>query len=234
MVVKFITLKWGTKYSAQYVNKLYHSIEQTYSDKFEFHCFTDDYTDINKNCQVKSIETLPNYNNKLFTFSKIDLFAGLPFEGPYVLLDLDLLILKDLKPYFDEYKFKEPRIGYCYWTNPERIYESHHKGDCYVNSSFVTWDGDQLKHIYDTYISNKKIVDYKFKTFDKFLFYFCDMKYHPKGVMYSYNFGSDYPNDIEKNKFRDQYIAIFNTSATTGGIELHESEGWAREYFDSL
>jgi len=234
MVVKFITLKWGTKYGPEYVNRLYRSIKNTYSGPFEFYCFTDDYTDIDKECKLKSIDLLPSYNSNVFTIAKIDLFARLPFKGPYVLLDLDVLILKDLKSYFDEYRFKEPRLGYCYWSDPNRIYESYHKGDCYVNSSFVTWNSDQFKYVYDTYYQNKKIIDYKFRSFDKFMFYFCDLKYHPKGIMYSYNFGSEYPDDLEKYKLRDQYIAIFNTSGTNGGLELHECEGWARSRFDCL
>lgn len=234
MVVKFITLKWGTKYGPEYVNKLYSSIKKTYSGDFEFYCFTDNNSYLNSSIRIRNITDLPHFNTDVFTIAKIDLFAGLPFEGPYVLLDLDVLILKDLKPYFDEYQFKESRLGYCYWTDPERIYVSYHRGDCYVNSSFVTWKEDQLKYVYDTYIENKKIVDYKFRSFDKFMFYFCDLNFHPKGIMYSYNFGSEYPDDLEKEKWRDQYIAIFNTSSTTGGKELHETKGWARERFDSL
>jgi hypothetical protein len=233
MAVKFITLKWGTKYGPEYVNRLYHSIKKTYSDSFEFHCFTDDYTNIDKGCQLHSLDNLPHFGVDVFTLAKIDLFNELPFEGPYVLLDLDVLILRDLKPYFDEYQFKEPRIGYCYWQDPDRIYHSYQRGDCYYNSSFVTWTGDQLKHVYDTYTDNQMAVVWKFKSFDKFMFYFCDLTFHPKGVMYAYNFGTEYPDDEPGILHEDYYLTIFNTSGINEGKELHEADGWAKDRWES-
>ena len=222
MLVKFITLKWGTKYGPEYVNRLYKSIKKTYSGPFEFYCYTDDNTSIDNDIICKDIRSLAHFDTNVFTLVKMDLFVNLPFEGPYVFLDLDILVLKDLKIYFDEYQFKEPRIGYCYWTDPERIYNSYHKGDCYVNSSFLTWDNNQFSYICETYEKNKNIINYKFRSFDKFLFYFCKLNYHPKGIMYSYNFGAEYPDNIEKQKFlEDHYITIFNTS-NERGTELHD------------
>jgi hypothetical protein len=232
MIVKFITLKWGTKYGPEYVNRLYKSIKKTYSGDFEFYCYTDDYSYLDSSIRVGNITDLPHFDTDVFTLVKMDLFTHLPFDGPCAFLDLDVLVLKDLKPYFDEYQFKEPRIGYCYWSDPNRVYNSYHKGDCYVNSSFLTWDKNQFNYVYNIYEENKTLINYKFKSFDKFLFYFCKLNYHPKGIMYSYNFGAEYPDNTEKQRFlEDQHIAIFNTS-NERGIELHDCSGWAKRYWE--
>jgi hypothetical protein len=234
MTVNFITLKWGTKYGPEYVNRLFWAIKGKYNGKYRFVCYTDDATGLDKSIIVKDINELPNFNSVIFTIVKIDLFVHFPYKGPRVLLDLDLLILKDLRPYFDEYQFKEPRLGYCRWQEPDRIFHSYHRGDCYVNSSFVTWKDDQFKYVYDTYMENKEVIDMKFKSFDKFMFYFCELNFHPKKIMYSYNFGAEYPDKVEPEKLYDEfYITIFNTSGINEGKEIHETTGWARDYWES-
>jgi hypothetical protein len=227
-VVKFITLKWGTKYGPEYVNRLFNSIKKTYSGLFEFYCFTDDPRGLL--CRSIDIATLPNHGSKVFTAAKLDLFNELPFEGPYVLLDLDILILRDLKPYFDEYDFKEPRFIKCSWQPPERIYESYYRGDCYVNSSFVTWTGDQLRWVPEKMESLKDIVLHKLPSFDKFLFYTSrkQLTFHPNSIVYAYSFGSVWP-DEEPCVYRPEYyISIFNTSHKLG-VELDEADGWAKD-----
>ena len=231
-VVKFITLKWGNKYGPEYVNRLYNSIKKTYGGPFEFYCFTDDASGLL--CNTIDIATLPNHGSKVFTAAKLDLFNELPFEGPYALLDLDILILRDLKEYFDEYNFSEPRFIKCAWQPPERIYESYYKGDCYVNSSFVTWTEDQLSWIPKKLSEVKDVVMYKIPSFDKFLFYTSRKKinFHPDNIVYGYSFGTVWP-DIEPNLYRDGYfITLFHTSHNQG-IELHQAEGWAKDLWMS-
>jgi hypothetical protein len=226
--VKFLVFKWGNKYSSEYVNRLYNSIKKTYSGPFEFYCFTDDADGLR--CNTIDISTLPNHNSKVFTACKLDLFNDLPFDGPYALLDLDLLILKDLKLYFDEYQFSEPRFIECAWQPPERIYESYYRGDCYINSSFVTWNGDQLKWVYDRFYQFKDLLTYKIKSFDKFLFYTSrkQLTFHPNNIVYAYSFGSVWPDVSSCNYRPEYYVSIFNTSHNSG-VELHDAEGWARD-----
>ena len=226
--VKFICLKWGTKYGPEYVNRLHNSLKKTYSGPFELYCYTDDPTGVE--CECLDIHQLPNFDSKVFTVCKLDLFNDLPFEGPYALLDLDILILRDLKTYFDAYNFEEPRFIKCLWQEPDRLYESYYRGDCYVNSSFVTWDGDQLKWLKEKYDDNKEVALYKIKSFDKFIFYSSrkQVNFHPSGVVYAYSFGSEWP-DVTPELYRPEYyISIFNTSHNQG-VELDQAEGWARD-----
>lgn len=231
--VKFVTLKWGTKYGPEYVNRLYNNVKNTYSGPFDFICITDDARKINNDVKTIPIEMLPHFSKEgnVFTIVKIDLFKHLPFEGPYVFLDLDVLVLRDLKPYFETFNFSEPRFINNYWVDRRRELETFHRGDCFVNSSFLVWDNNQFEWLYDLYEQNQDIITTKFQTFDKFV-YGCaqdNLKYHPKNIVYTYNFGAHHPDDLEPNKLRPEYyISIFNTSHNRG-IELHDADGWARD-----
>ena len=50
-----VCLKWGKKYSAEYVNKLYYMTQRHCKVPHEFVCFTDDLRDINP--KIKTINT---------------------------------------------------------------------------------------------------------------------------------------------------------------------------------
>lgn len=231
--VKFLTLKWGDKYGPEYVNRLYNNVKNTYSGPFEFWCFTDDSYGIDEAVRTADITDLPHYGieGNIFTIVKLDLFRHLPFEGPYVFIDLDVLILKDLKPYFDEYQFSEPRYLNNYWSDRVRELSTFHRGDCFINSSFLTWNNGQFDWLYDLYEDNKKIITQKFQSFDKMVYYCAQDKlhFHPKGIAYTYSFGAEYPDDVEPYKYRDDfYIVLFNTSHNQG-VELHDADGWARD-----
>lgn len=42
--VNILSVKWGTRYDSEYVNKLYRGIKNNCTKKFKFYCFTDDST----------------------------------------------------------------------------------------------------------------------------------------------------------------------------------------------
>lgn len=233
MVVKFITMKWGTKYGPEYVNRLYEGIKRTYTGNFEFYCVTDDTTGISSNIKTLTFEDIGYKESNCFTIQKMFLFKKdvLKFAGPYVVLDLDVVVMSDFRPYFDEYKFSEGRFIKNYWEEIEGCLHLTFFGSCWLNSSFVTWNGDQLDYVYQFYEDNKDIIEWKYEDLDWFLW--CTLRdklnYHPPKTCYAYSFGAHYPDDMEKYKRRDDYlISIFNTSHGEG-IELHEADGWVAE-----
>ncbi len=103
-MVKVVCLKWGEKYAASYVNKLYKMVESHIGCQFEFYCLTEAPSGLRN--EVRTIE-LPNLGLQGWWY-KLLLFKDgfLPFsENDLVLyLDLDVVILNDLSPilFYDE------------------------------------------------------------------------------------------------------------------------------------
>jgi len=99
-----ICLKYGTRYPASYVNRLYAGVERHLSRPFEFHCCTDDPEGVRP--EVKIIAFPENPGIKCWwphVLVKLMLtqagFGGL--SGPTLFLDLDLIITGSLDAFFD-------------------------------------------------------------------------------------------------------------------------------------
>lgn len=234
-MINFIALKWGTKYGPEYVNRLHNSLKLHYKKPFKFTVITDNPSDLN--CDVLPLSMLSLIDSDgVFTAKKLELYKIFK-QGDYCLLDLDILITRDITEYFDQYNFVEPRIILNRWQNHSRIYNSFFTGDCFVNSSFVTWRDDQLEWLFDLFVANLGVVEYRYRTVDKFIFYssFEKLKFHPRGLVYAYSFGAEYDTDIEPFKERKDYsVVLFHTShKKPKGVELHDAEGWAKDIWIS-
>ena len=102
--VNIICMKWGDKYDASYVNKLYNMVSRNLIREFRFICLTD-----NNSGLLSSIESyeIPKLNlpegipergwTKLVTFSK----NILDIKGQCLFLDLDLIIVDNIDQFFD-------------------------------------------------------------------------------------------------------------------------------------
>ena len=225
MNVNFIVLKWGTKYGPEYVNRLYKTLCNIYSGQFSFCCFTDNHKNLHDDIIIKDISLLRPPGTTCFTVEKIFLFDGI-VKGNNVLLDLDIVVTKDLYPYLANYNFKEGRFIINDWADPHYCEVEAKMGACYINSSFVTWKDTQLKYVLDFYLKYKKVIDFKYDDLDTFLFQAMRKRlhYHPYRTAMSYNFNNDY------DEINDIPILMFNTShAKNSGVELHQAQGWAAE-----
>ena len=89
--VHVICLKWGDKYSAEYVNKLFNSVKRNTSVPFSFTCFTEDHSGIDSDIRIEPLphSTIQSWWNKLYLFSD-----AMPFNyGDRILfIDLDTVI----------------------------------------------------------------------------------------------------------------------------------------------
>lgn len=92
-MVSFICLKWGTLYTAEYVNKLYQSIQKNVSTTtYEFTCFTEDSTDIVAPTKPLPDLALEGWWNKMWLFNK-----DLPVKYDRIFyLDLDTVICSNI------------------------------------------------------------------------------------------------------------------------------------------
>ena len=97
-------MKWGSRYSSQFVNRLYHSVKRHTKRKTKIYCFTDDVRDINENIICKPLPKIKLPTNISFSpWRKISVWQhplyGL--EGDVLFLDLDLVITGNLDRFFD-------------------------------------------------------------------------------------------------------------------------------------
>ena len=102
--VNIICMKWGDKYDASYVNKLYNMVSRTLTREFRFTCLTDDNSDLLSSIEAHEIpklnlpEGIPERGwTKLVTFAK-NIFD---IKGQCLFLDLDLIIVDNIDQLFD-------------------------------------------------------------------------------------------------------------------------------------
>ena len=96
-------MKWGTKFTADYVNILYSMVGKNLPEPFRFVCMTDDSTGIREEVECLPCPELPvEHRKKNFGWRKITLWAKqLPqMEGQWLFLDLDVVILDSIVDFF--------------------------------------------------------------------------------------------------------------------------------------
>jgi hypothetical protein len=210
-------------------------VKRNYQNPFIFHCITDDASGIRSEIVVDDISKLSAFRGTtemMFTIEKLNSFKKgfLNCDGPYVLLDLDILIHGDLTEYLNNC-FTEFRLIYNYWQMPDAMLTHYGHNYCNINSSFVTWQGDQADHIFQYYKNNLNKISKIYWSLDHSMGYLLEGKYshHPEGIVYSYNAGAFWPDDIFKGEYREKYkICIFNNSHGVG-FDITEVKGWAKE-----
>jgi hypothetical protein len=106
-----VCIKWGIKYPARYVNRLFHGVSERLNAHFSFYCMTDDPTGIHHGVKILPLpeesfssiirEELSTSRRK-GAFGKISLFKpGLLPPGPVLGFDLDVVITGPLDDLLD-------------------------------------------------------------------------------------------------------------------------------------
>lgn len=91
-----LCLKHGTKYSADYVNRLYNMVKRHCTLDIEFVCLTDDRQGINPNIMILPLpEYLTGWWCKPYMFSN-----DLPLKGTVLYMDLDVVIADNIDKLF--------------------------------------------------------------------------------------------------------------------------------------
>jgi hypothetical protein len=117
-------MKWGTKFPPLYVNVLAAMVRRHLQTPYRFVCFTDDGSGLDPSVEVRPLPemqlsaSLPERGWRKLTILGNNL--GDDLNGSALFLDLDVLILDDLQPFFDvsgkfvivqEWGFKDKIIG---------------------------------------------------------------------------------------------------------------------------
>jgi hypothetical protein len=119
--VNIITLKWGTLYGPEYVNRLYRGVKRHLNRPFRFICFTDDTTDVIPDVECLDFPDFPV--SDFFSWSAWRKFSLLrddvPFDGLSMFLDLDVLITGPMDKFFDFGK-PEDFVIIHNWVEPRK------------------------------------------------------------------------------------------------------------------
>ena len=100
-----ICYKWGKKYSADYVNRLYGMLSRNLQDPFLLHCFTDDRSQIRTEVVCHELPELgcSTPKNVPGMWRKVAIWRenldGV--EGVALFVDLDSVIVDDVTPLFE-------------------------------------------------------------------------------------------------------------------------------------
>ena len=189
-----LCVKWGQKYSREYVEKLKKQCEDNCSVPFNFYCLTD-------NPQKDYDILLPTYwdsyyheiargffwaYRKCYMFGLMDELLleedGIPFlynrqEHPaaeldkiegnqFLFLDLDVIIHQDLKYFFD-LPMDKPWIVRGWWNDINHVkYNYPRYRSTALNSSVIRWNRGQLKKVYTHINKNAEAVFFTYPSMD--------------------------------------------------------------------
>ena len=94
-----VCLKWGHKYNADYVNKLYNMTMRHSEMDYHFHCFTENPVGIDSHINTHK---LPKINKLQGWWYKPWFFSNdLPIRGTLLFLDLDIVVCNNIDRFFN-------------------------------------------------------------------------------------------------------------------------------------
>lgn len=138
-----VCLKYGNKYSADYVNKLYNMVKRNLTVDYEFVCFTEDSEGIDSNIRI---ESLPNVPLEGWWYKPMFFNPNLAVKGTILFFDLDVVIFKN--------------IDHLFTHNPEKFYIIRDfnrfvmKGYQKFNSSVFRLNTGQHSEVWTNFIKN--------------------------------------------------------------------------------
>ena len=133
-----VCLKHGTKYDADYVNKLFAGVKRNSTVDFLFHCFTDNPEGLRSEVIPHPLphKNVEGWWQKLYLFSdKVDI------EGRMLFLDLDTLITGNIDKYItQDTGFVVLRDLWARGNN--------------VGSAIMSFEAGKHKQIWDTFVAD--------------------------------------------------------------------------------
>lgn len=90
-MINIVCVKWGNKYGAEYVNRLYAAVQRHTTKPHQFHCYTDDAVGLNPNVITHALPAgdLEGWWNKMYLFNRDN---GIAVGEQIFYIDLDTLI----------------------------------------------------------------------------------------------------------------------------------------------
>jgi hypothetical protein len=243
-----MTMKWGTKFKAEYPNLIHRMAKKYMPCEFNSYCMTDDPTGLDKDIIAVECTEQWLWNDILeqdqwyfWDGIKMSLFAPnlCGIEGKILFTDLDNLFLSPMDRIVNT---PTPAIIGCDWMPPWHV--GMHGGNYFLtmlfNASLIYVDNTDpiTNEIWNHFNKNYKKIKQSLYSTDAYLWRKWRDQIHtyPKGTVYSFNRGADYPDNhtiagsAAKYKYRPDYsVCVFMEDHEPDPLDIHE--GWvAREW----
>ena len=158
--VLVLTMKWGTLYGPEYVNRLARGVARHLPLKHRFICFTDDPSGLDEGIEAMPLPEIKlNEGHADTRWRKLGLFSNDLFglSGRALFLDLDLIIVGDLSVFFDDdAPFRIIRDDDLFRAKPLR--KLNHKRDAFLssvgNSSVFRYEIGAHSYILDAFVDD--------------------------------------------------------------------------------
>lgn len=138
-----LCLKHGTKYSADYVNKLHNMVRRNCKLDFDFWCLTEDSNGIDPSVKILPLPGgLSGWWYKPYLFSK-----DLPIQGTILYIDLDVVISGNIDKLFT---YQPDR-----WCTIRDFTRAMRPGWQKYNSSVVRYKSGELDHVWREFDRDK-------------------------------------------------------------------------------
>ena len=213
------------------MNEIYKQCRHHVTRNFNFYCITEDPTGLDSNIIPLAIPADNYYEkwwNKMYLFDTNIVWQ----EGEKLFLDLDIVIQRNLNAFID-YPCEDKLIFVkTEWHNLEKIKEeTKHIPHAYteLNSSILRWN-DWLMETEAMKKFLKMTKDYPSQMFwyyrglDNLFYNRFDhehIKTFPSGWVYSYNYGYQYPNDVEEFKHRETpFICLYDSMERPEDVKI--------------
>ena len=147
-----ICLKHGTKYSAEYVNKLYNMVKRNLTIPHTFVCFTENTKGLQAGIETRPLPTISGIEG--WWYKPLFFNPNIGLEGNLLYLDLDIIIYDNIDKLFT-YKPRE----FCIIRDFNRIRAREWKR---MNSSVFRLTTGSQEHVFKEYITNYKNITRKF------------------------------------------------------------------------
>ncbi len=205
MDINILCVKWGDKFSADYVNKLYNMTQRNLTLPHKFICLTEDATDLNK-----GITPLPLTRNDLeYCWNKLILFEKKleDLSGVGLFFDLDIVITDNIDDLF-EYKKEDSFVGIMDWNR---------KNNPQFNASVMRYEIGKHHYIIDNFyekvasgeLVKKREWDAYLKSNDKVVYFENKFRY---GGDQEWTSKQVYPpNEIKNHSFPEKWIMSYRT-----------------------
>lgn len=147
-MINVVCLKWGTKYRAHHVNKLFAAVRRNATVPVKFHCFTEDAAGLVPDIITHGLPftSLDGWWHKLYLFSDK---LPIPKGERIFFIDLDTLITKNIDALLN-HDCKSLVVLRDLYTGLAKTVT----GNDNVGSGLMSWYHGDYPQVWDTFIKN--------------------------------------------------------------------------------